>query len=104
MAMEINGLNNNQGNTSKTKSGGSVVAPKNSKADATSNTDSTTSKETVRISPEGQTLSRLSKQLGSDTPVNREKVEALKAAIDDGTYEVNPQELAKKMLREDSLF
>lgn len=103
MAMEINGLNNNQGNTSKAKSGGSVVAPKNSNQETASG-DSSSAKETVRISAEGQTLSRVSSELGSDTPVNREKVEVLKAAIADGSYKANPQEIAKKMLKEDTLF
>ncbi len=104
MAMDINGLNSNQTNANRTRAGDKVSAPKNSQVDSASTSESGSSKDTVSISAEGKKLSQLSGQLGADTPVNREKVDALRAAVSDGTYKVDTQSLAKKILADDSLF
>lgn len=103
MAMEINGLNSNQANASKAKSSqkltGSDVGAKK-EAPAADNSRS----ETVKISAEALALNRVSQQLETDAPVNQEKVEALRAAIADGSYKVDAQSVAKKMLESDTLF
>lgn len=104
MAMDINGLNSNQANTSKAKSGEKLTAPKKSGPAPSANVDPSSNKDTVSISAEAKKLSQLSNQLGADTPVNREKIEALKSAISDGSYKVDSQQIAKKMLSDDTFF
>ncbi|MDY6920607.1 MAG: flagellar biosynthesis anti-sigma factor FlgM [Pseudomonadota bacterium] len=103
MAMEINGLNSNQTNTNKARSGQQVAGKA---ADGQKNAASPTAPqgETVKISAEAQALNRVSQQMKTDTPVNREKVEALRAALADGSYRPNPQSIARKMLESDSQF
>lgn len=103
MAMDINGLNSNQTNTGKARSGPKVDSAKVSNSPA-SDAMPHPKGETVNISTEGQTLNRLSQQLDSDTPVNQEKVEALRAAIAEGRYKVDAEAVAGKMLESDALF
>lgn len=103
MAMEINGLNSNQTNTNKARSG-QTVSDANADAKQSDQTNTSQSGETVKISAEAQALNRLSQQLGSDAPVNQEKVEALRAALADGSYKVDAQSVARKMLESDAQF
>ncbi|MGB3623395.1 MAG: flagellar biosynthesis anti-sigma factor FlgM [Ketobacter sp.] len=103
MAMDINGLNSSQANSSKARNGQKVVSSPVSQPDE-SNNPAKPSGETVRISAEGQTLNRISKDIDLETPVNQSRVEALRAAIADGSYKVDAQATAAKMLESDSLF
>lgn len=103
MAMEINGLNSNQANASKAKPGQKVGAGDSGVKNSAPAADSGRG-ETVKISAEAQALSRVSQQMETDAPVNQEKVDALRAAIADGSYKVDAQSIARKMLESDSLF
>lgn len=103
--MEINRLN--KGASSKTDSGQTTAASSAASKEAASNTRQTAAaprQDTVVLSSEAQALSRLQKQVDSSTPVNREKVDALKAAIAKGEYQPNPQRIADKMLNSENLF
>ncbi len=40
----------------------------------------------------------------TDAPVDSDKVEALRAALADGSYKVDAKSIANKMLESDSLF
>lgn len=103
MAMEINGLNSNQTNTNKTGNGQKVAASKTDgrKSDTPANTAVA---DTVKISQEAQAINRASQKMETDAPVNEEKVEALRAALSDGSYKINAQSIARKMLDTDKLF
>lgn len=103
MAMEINGLNSNQANTNKARSG-QKVSDSNADAKKSDQANTNQSGETVKISAEAQALNRVSQQLEIDSPVNQEKVEALRAALADGSYKVDAQSVAGKMLESDSQF
>ncbi len=103
MAMEINGLNSNQVNTNKARSGQKVAAD-NAEAKQSNTKAETSSQETVKISPEAQALNRVSQQMETDAPVDSDKVEALRAALADGSYKVDAKSIANKMLESDSLF
>ena len=103
MAMDINGLNSNQVNTNKARPGQKVGAT-DANAKKTDSKTENAAGDTVKISPEAQALNRVSQQMETDAPVNKEKVEALKAALADGSYKVNSQSVARKMLEGDSLF
>ncbi len=103
MAMEINGLNSGQTNANKTRNGQNVAAPKSDTA-ADKAAAPKSAADTVQISTQGQFLNRIQSQIGKDTPVNREKVEALKTAIANGSYKPDAQAIAKRMLDNDQQF
>jgi negative regulator of flagellin synthesis FlgM len=50
----------------------------------------------VSLTQSAQQLANVQKK-GSEAPVNQEKVERLKKAINDGEYRVNPEVLANKI-------
>jgi negative regulator of flagellin synthesis FlgM len=52
--------------------------------------------DSVSLTQSAQQLSNVQKK-GSEAPVNQEKVDRLKKAINEGEYKVNPEMLAKKM-------
>ena len=60
--------------------------------------------DNVSLSVTGKTLAQLEASLGGTQEVNAEKVKALKAAIDSGSYRPDPVVIAEKMLADDSLF
>lgn len=103
MAMEINGLNSSQTNTNKARNGQGVVAPK-SGTPAESAATGKSAGDTVQISSQAQTLNRLQNQVGKEAPMNREKIESLKAAIASGTYKPDAQAIAQRMLDSDQMF
>ena len=102
--MEINGLNSNKANTNKANNGQSVAAPKTGTAEEAAASAKSGADTTVQISARGQMLNRLQNQVGKDAPINREKVESLKAAIADGSYKPDAQAIAKRILESDQLF
>ena len=103
MAMEINGLNSSQTNANKTRNGQNVAATR-SDAVADKAAAAKTGSDTVQISTQGQFLNRVQSQIGKESPVNREKVEAIKTALANGSYKVNADAIAKRMLDSDQLF
>lgn len=103
MAMEINGLNSNQTNANKTRGSQNAVAPRpGTAAEATVNAKS--AGDTVHISAQGQMLNRIQSQVGKEAPINKEKVEALKSAIANGSYKPDAQAIARRMIESDQLF
>ena len=105
--MDIKGLHNNPSNTDKTKSSGrGVAAADANKASSESNTSSTTStaRDSVNISTEAKALNQLASKIKADAPVNQEKVNALRAAIAEGTHKPNARAIADKILQFDADF
>ncbi|MCC2615078.1 flagellar biosynthesis anti-sigma factor FlgM [Aestuariibacter halophilus] len=54
--------------------------------------------DSVSLTQSAQQLAQVQKK-SSDAPVNQEKVDKLKKAIQNGEYRVNPEVLAKKISR-----
>ena len=54
--------------------------------------------DSVSLTQSAQQLSQVQKK-SADAPVNQEKVERLKKAIQNGEYKVNPEALADKIAR-----
>lgn len=54
--------------------------------------------DSVSLTQSAQQLSQVQKK-SNDAPVNQEKVEKLKKAIQNGEYKVNPEVLAQKISR-----
>lgn len=57
--------------------------------------------DSVSLTQSAQQLNQVQKK-SADAPVNQEKVDKLKKAIQNGEYKVDPQSLAKKIARLES--
>lgn len=57
-------------------------------------------KDRVSLSPQAQELLNAQKALAAIPDVRAEKVEAIKARIADGTYRIDSEQIAAKMIRE----
>lgn len=57
--------------------------------------------DSVSLTQSAQQISQVQKK-GSDAPVNSEKVEKLKKAIQNGEYKVNPEVLASKIAKSEA--
>lgn len=54
--------------------------------------------ESVQLSPEAQRLQQASEQLSSQPSVDQERVAKLRQAIADGSYQIDSQRVAAKLL------
>ena len=73
-------------------------------SDASKNTPSAASGgEQVDISS-AQTLDKIRESLASEPIVDRQKVETVKQALQDGTYNINPENIAAKLIEFEQLL
>ncbi len=71
-------------------------------ADATSEggkAETTGSASNIDVSDTARTLAALESHIGTLPVVNESRVDAVRRAVDDGRYHVDPQRVADKMLR-----
>lgn len=64
--------------------------------------DSTKSSDSVSLSVKAQALGRLEAKMSEAPSVDSAKVEALKKAVAEGSYQVDSDKVAEKMLAQDS--
>lgn len=83
--------------TSATASSGSESTPKGKSAPQTE-------VRNVSLSNEAHTLNRLEAQINASSDIDASRVAELKQAIADGTFEINAERIAEKMLGQDDLF
>jgi negative regulator of flagellin synthesis FlgM len=62
------------------------------------------SKDNVVLSSEAQNMVRLQAKISSLPDVNLDRVAAIKLAIAEGRFEINPERIAENMLRQDELL
>ncbi|RRV07453.1 flagellar biosynthesis anti-sigma factor FlgM [Pseudomonas sp. v388] len=100
MVIDFSRLNNSQSvaGTSRTGSTGKTDAPASISAPA----DVKSTGETVHLSSEAQKLQTITDKLGDLPVVNSARVAELKQAIADGTYTVDSNRVASKMLNFES--
>lgn len=101
MAIELNGLSSNQTTAARTKSTdpNSTVASNNGKPNT-----STAQADTVRLSEAVQAIQSANRQLDDASDFNAERVAEIKSAIADGSFSVNAERVASKMLQFEKLF
>ena len=104
MSFEINGLNANSASGNKIKTAETVTKTDGGNATEDKSATSAQAKATVVISPEAKLLSQISSQVDTEAPVDEAKVEAIRAAINDGTYTANAESTAGKLIDIDGLF
>lgn len=68
----------------------------NSQQAQTAATAGTAKQDSVSLTQSAQQLTNVQKK-GSDAPVNQEKVDRLKAAIQNGSYRIDAEQLASKI-------
>lgn len=60
--------------------------------------------DNVELSQQAQTISRIEAGIKSSPDINTDKVEAIKAAIQEGRFEINAEAIAEKMMKQDDLL
>ncbi|WP_339522444.1 flagellar biosynthesis anti-sigma factor FlgM [Pseudomonas sp. EA_35y_Pfl2_R111] len=113
MVIDINRLNNaatpaNSGRTGSAQAGGKneAIGSKQPETAAKSAEQAPQqagkSGESVQLSREAQQLQKVSEKLRDQPTVNKERVAQLKQAIEDGSYQVDSQRVASKLLNFES--
>ncbi|MDM8347702.1 flagellar biosynthesis anti-sigma factor FlgM [Pseudomonas sp. sp1636] len=107
MVIDFNRLNNattpaNSGRVGGAQPGGQNQAisdkPTSPAATPAQQADASKSGESVQFSREAQQLQKISEKLAEQPSVNKERVAQLKQAILDGSYQVDSQRVANKLL------
>lgn len=75
-----------------------------SKSDATPDKAVTKETASVSLSSEAQMLSRLGNSVENSADVDVDRVAAIKKALADGSYAINAERIAEKMIDQDALF
>ncbi len=98
--------NNNIGSAgSRSKSSGLSAASNTSKPQqAPEAAVQPQGKDSVSLSQAGHNLSRLEAQIAASPDFDVERVEAIKQAIADGSYSIDPEKLAENILKLDGLL
>ncbi|GAB3030278.1 flagellar biosynthesis anti-sigma factor FlgM [Bowmanella dokdonensis] len=100
--MSINNINSNLGkpqvdsqklNQQQQANNQAATQASNAKAQSTA-----PRQDSVSLTQSAQQLSQVQKK-GNDAPVNQEKVDRLKRAVQSGEYRVNPEVLANKIAK-----
>jgi len=99
MSIDINQISSNRPEGPKRHDNGNITTPpvqniENKQA----KTPSQDNRDSVSLSSTAQNLAKIETELKSLPDVNQSKVDAIKAKIDNGDYQVNSQNLAQKLL------
>lgn len=84
--------------TSSNSVGGNTTAP------ATAPEGKKSSVDNVELSQQAQTISRIETAIKNSPDVDMSKVEAIKAAIQEGRFEINADAIAEKMMSQEDLL
>lgn len=96
MHIHNNGISNNTGASSKQKPADEGGRPLSGSPGASSSEDS------VELSPQAQTLKQLESKIIASADIDRAKVDSIRQAIADGSYTINSDNIADKMLAVDN--
>ncbi|GGE70137.1 hypothetical protein GCM10011533_23160 [Streptosporangium jomthongense] len=107
MSVDLNGIGPGQVNTQRTtaeKSANSQNASKASPEQANAKAQAARG-ENVNLSSQARNLKQLEQKLGDYPEMDDERIEQIRSALENGTYKVDAQKLAQKMLDMDkSIF
>ena len=105
MVIDTNNINSGSTSSSSRSRNTAPVAPAAPKTQAASaEAVVANSKDNVVLSPEAQNLTRLQTKISSLPDVNLDRVAAIKQAIAEGRFEINPERIAENMLKQDELL
>ncbi len=104
MVIDTNNINSS-GGANRSRSSAPVVTTTSAKAQpAPVATPEPSTKDNVVLSSEAQNLVRLQAKISSLPDVNLDRVAAIKQAIAEGRFEINPERIAENMLNQDELL
>jgi negative regulator of flagellin synthesis FlgM len=103
MVIDTNNINSS-GGTSRSRSSAPVITPSTKTQTAPAATPEPSVNDNVVLSSEAQNLVRLQAKISSLPDVNLDRVAAIKQAIAEGRFEINPERLAENMLNQDELL
>jgi len=94
--MAIDSINNNVAGlaTQNKTAAKQTIDAKNSALDTV-----ISSADTVSITATAKDINNVSKKGASEPVINESRVAEIKASLDDGSYQINPERVAKKMLQ-----
>ncbi len=95
MANKISGID---GRPVQVGAGGPVTRTRDATSDGRK-TESTGAASNIDVSDTARTLAALEAHIGTLPVVNESRVDAVRRALDDGRYHIDPQRIADKMMR-----
>ena len=100
MSIDINQISSNRPDGPKRHDNGKIAtpSPQNTDNKPASPSPDTSTRDSVSLSSTAQNLAKIETELKSLPDVDQSKVDAIKAQIASGDYQVNSQNLAQKML------
>ncbi len=104
MVIDTNNINSSGAGSTRSRAA-TPVASNTTKVQATPvETVDFSRKDQVVLSPEAQNLVRLQTKISNLPDVNLDRVAAIKQAIAEGRFEINPERIAENMLKQDELL
>lgn len=103
MTVDFNGIGPGQVNTQKTQTGKSQAAqPQQTQPAAEQARAQSARGENVSLSSQAKNLKQLEQRLDSYPEVDDDRIEQIKSALADGSYKIDAEKLAQKMLDMDN--
>ena len=103
MTIDLTGLSSATSTTTRSKLDNLEQSP--SGKNQTGDSDSSATSDTVQLSTTALSLQKLEEQVGQLPDVDADRVSAIKAAIEEGSYTVDAEKLAENILSfEEELF
>jgi negative regulator of flagellin synthesis FlgM len=103
MVIDTNNIGSSSG-ANRSRSSAPVVTSSSKTQSAPAAAPEPSAKDNVVLSSEAQNMVRLQAKISSLPDVNLERVAAIKQAIAEGRFEINPERIAENMLKQDELL
>ncbi len=103
MVIDSNNINSSSG-APRNRVDSSASGTQKSSSSAVDAKPEGTAKPEVSLSSQAQTLNRLESNIQSASEFDSDRVADIKKAIADGTFEINAEKIADRMLAQDELF
>ncbi len=104
MTIDINGLSHTQVQKHADDTQVKQQSESTVKATGESETGKTSTTDTVSLSDSAVRLGEIGNSVAALPVVDTEKVEAIKQAINDGSYQVDPMKVAEKLMQFESML
>lgn len=103
MTNDISGINSSRPQQTTTQRSNAQSGQTNN-ANATEATRPTDTADKVSLTNTAEKLKALEKQLSQEPPVNEQKIAQVRAALENGDYQLDPEKIAEKILNFESNF
>ncbi len=103
MVIDSNNINSSSG-APRNRVDSSASGTQKPNASAVDAKPESAAKPEVSLSSQAQTLNRLESNLQTSNEIDSDRVAEIKKAIADGTFEINAEKIADRMLAQDELF